>query len=41
MYMARRLKELSFSYDKVLFVGGMAHVERILELTREKLLSSS
>ena len=32
MYMARRLKELSFSYDKVLFVGGMAHIESILEL---------
>ena len=31
MYMARRLKELSLSYDKILFVGGMAHVKRVLE----------
>lgn len=35
MYMARRLKELSFSYDKILFIGGMAHVESILELTEK------
>ena len=35
LYMARRLKELSFRYDKVLFVGGMHHVKRILELTRK------
>lgn len=32
MHMARRLKELSLSYDRVLFIGGMAHVERVLEL---------
>lgn len=32
LHMAKRLKELSFSYDKILFVGGMAHVERVLEL---------
>lgn len=31
MYMAKRLKELSLTYDKVLFVGGMSHVENILE----------
>jgi hypothetical protein len=30
-YMARRLKELSLSYDKVLFIGGMAHVDSILQ----------
>lgn len=32
MHMAKRLKELSLSYDKVLFVGGMAHVKNILDL---------
>ncbi len=32
LYMARRLKELSLSYDKILFVGGMFHVRRVLEL---------
>lgn len=32
MYMAKRLKELSLRYDKVLFVGGMAHVEHVLNL---------
>lgn len=31
-YMARRLKELSFSYDRILFICGMAHVESILTL---------
>lgn len=31
LYMARRLKELSFSYDRILFVSGMAHVKRVLE----------
>lgn len=31
-HMARRLKELSLSYDRVLFVGGMAHIERILNM---------
>ncbi|MFN0064719.1 MAG: hypothetical protein ACKVOH_00630 [Chlamydiales bacterium] len=30
LYMARRLKELSLQYERVLFVGGMAHVESIL-----------
>lgn len=33
LYMAKRLKELSLSYDKVLFIGGMAHIENILKLT--------
>jgi len=33
LHMAKRLKELSLSYDRVLFVGGMAHVERVLELS--------
>lgn len=32
LYMAKMLKELSLSYDKVLFIGGMAHVESILNL---------
>jgi hypothetical protein len=32
MYMAKRLKELSFSYEKILFVGGMSHTRRILNL---------
>src|SRR5262249_12796311 len=31
LYMARRLKELSLQYDKVLFVGGMYHVQSILD----------
>lgn len=30
LYMARRLKELSFEHEKILFVGGMAHVESVL-----------
>ena len=32
MYMAKRLKELSLSYDRILFVGGMAHVQNVLSL---------
>ena len=32
LYMARRLKELSLSYDKILFIGGMAHVHQVLKL---------
>jgi len=32
MHMARRLKELSLSHDRVLFVGGMAHITNILKL---------
>ncbi|HEV8052034.1 MAG TPA: hypothetical protein VGP47_06030 [Parachlamydiaceae bacterium] len=32
MHMARRLKELSLSHDRILFVGGMSHVENILKL---------
>lgn len=31
LYMAKRLKELSLSHDKVLFVGGMAHIQNILK----------
>ena len=31
-HMARRLKELSLSYDCILFVGGMAHIENVLKL---------
>lgn len=33
LHMAKRLKELSLSYDKILFVGGMSHIESILDLT--------
>lgn len=32
MYMAKRLKELSLRYDKILFVGGMSHIENVLNL---------
>lgn len=32
LQMARRLKELSLLYERVLFVGGMAHIEAILKL---------
>lgn len=32
LHMARRLKELSLSYDRILFIGGMAHVENVLKL---------
>lgn len=32
LYMARRLKELSLSYDRILFVSGMYHAERVLDL---------
>ncbi len=32
MHMARRLKELSLSYDKVLFIGGISHIHSILQL---------
>ena len=31
-YMAKRLKELSFSYERVLYIGGMAHVDNVLKL---------
>lgn len=30
LYMARRLKELSLSYDRILFVCGMSHVRNVL-----------
>ncbi len=32
MHMARRLKELSLHYDRILFIGGMAHIENVLKL---------
>lgn len=32
LYMARRLKELSFSYEKILFIGGFYHVQSVLDL---------
>jgi hypothetical protein len=31
LYMAQRLKELSFSYECILFVGGMYHVRDVLK----------
>lgn len=31
-YMARRLKELSLRYDRIFFVGGMAHISNVLRL---------
>lgn len=34
LYMARRLKELSLLYDKVLFVGGFYHVNDVLQQTK-------
>ena len=36
LYMARRLKELSFSYERILFVCGMAHIQNILNLVDRK-----
>jgi len=30
LYMARKLKELSLKHDKVLFIGGMHHVQNLL-----------
>lgn len=32
LHMARRLKELCLSYEKVLFVGGMFHINKIFSL---------
>lgn len=32
LHMAKRLKELSLRYEKVLFISGMTHVERVLQL---------
>lgn len=31
-YMAKRLKELSFSYDRILFIVGMSHLENVFRL---------
>lgn len=36
LHMARRLKELSLRHDKVLFVGGMAHITNVLKLMDSK-----
>lgn len=36
LYMAKRLKELSLSYERILFVGGMAHVHNVLRLVDQK-----
>lgn len=35
LYMAQKLKELSYRYEKVLFVGGMYHVERVLSSAQQ------
>jgi hypothetical protein len=35
LYMAKRLKELTFSFERILFIGGMAHVENVLKLTEQ------
>lgn len=32
LYMAKRLKELSLSYDRILFISGMHHTRRVLDL---------
>lgn len=32
LFMAKRLKELSLLYDRVFFVGGFFHVERVMQL---------
>ena len=31
-YMAKRLKELSFSYDRILFIVGMSHLDSVFRL---------
>ncbi|MCB1118773.1 MAG: hypothetical protein KDK65_02310 [Chlamydiia bacterium] len=36
LYMAKRLKELSLCYDKVLFLSGMHHTQRILDHVHHK-----
>lgn len=36
MHMARRLKELSLSHDRVLFVCGISHAQNILKLLRRQ-----
>lgn len=36
LYMAKRLKELSFSYDRILYIGGMSHVENVLNLVERQ-----
>ena len=35
LHMARRLKELSLRYEKVLFIGGMSHVASVLKMTSQ------
>lgn len=36
LYMARRLKELLLSHDRILFIGGISHVESVLKLVDQK-----
>lgn len=36
IYMAKRLKELSFSFERILFITGMAHLENVLTHTDRK-----
>ncbi len=38
-HMARRLKELSLRHDKVLYIGGMSHVDSVLNLMDQKNLT--
>ncbi len=35
LHMARRLKELSLRYEKILFIGGMSHVASVLKMTSQ------
>jgi hypothetical protein len=37
LYMAKRLKELSFSYDRILFISGMAHIQAVLKAVNHRL----
>jgi hypothetical protein len=35
LHMARRLKELSLRHERVLFISGMDHTQRVLDLSRQ------
>lgn len=41
MYMARRLKELALSYERILFVGGMTHISNILKFVERSSFPST
>jgi len=36
IYMARRLKELSLTYERILFVGGISHIQNVLQMVRRQ-----